>query len=354
MNKRIIGLDVARAIAIVGMMMVNFKVVLGNGKPVWLADWSSIIDGKFSAIFVVLAGIGIALMSKGKVTAEAQAAVRIRIVKRAVFLFILGLMFYLIWPADILHYYGVYMLITAAVLYASPRLLIILSTVLILGYMVLVSAFDYTQAWNFKTYEYADFWTLNGFVRNLFFNGFHPVIPWVSFMLYGLWLGRQDLQDGYFVRKIFRLSGIMYLLIQVSSILILQLFSGVSAAELESIKVLFGTAPMPPTPIYMFTGITFATFIISACILVSSRFIQHRWIQALASTGRMALTIYILHVVIGIGIFEEPLMAGEEVMSLSFSLVYALSFSVLCILISTLWLKKFKSGPLEWLMRKVT
>lgn len=354
MNRRIIGLDVARAIAIIGMIMVNFKVVLGNGRPVWLADWTSIIDGKFSAIFVVLAGVGIALMSKGKQSQEAQQAVRVRILKRAAFLFVFGLLFYLIWPADILHYYGIYMLITAAVLYASPRLLLLLSTVLVFGYMVMLSAFDYQQAWNFKTFEYADFWTLNGFVRNLFFNGFHPVIPWVSFMLFGLWLGRQDLQDGFFVRKIFRLSGIMYLLIQLSSIGILQLFSGLSVQELEAVKMLFGTSPMPPTPVYMFTGISFAVFVISGCILMSSRFIQSRWTQALASMGRMALTIYVFHVVIGIGIFEEQLTKGEEVMSLSFSLIYSLSFAVLCILVSDFWLRKFKSGPLEWLMRKIT
>ena len=354
MNKRIIGLDVARAIAIVGMIMVNFKVVLGNGKPDWLANFASIIDGKFSAVFVVLAGVGIGLMSRGKETAEAQAEVKMRLLKRAAFLFILGLVFYLVWPADILHYYGVYMLITVFVLYASPRLILLLATVLILGYFVLISAFDYEQAWNFETFEYAGFWTIKGFVRNLLFNGFHPVIPWVSFMLFGLWLGRQDLQNGFFVRKIFRLSGIMYLLIQLSSIGILKLFSGVSAEEFELVNAMFGTSPMPPMPVYMFNGLSFAVFIISGSILFSSRYIQHRWVQILASMGRMALTIYVLHVVLGIGVFGESIGQGKPAMSLGFSLVYALSFSVLCVLISDFWLRKYKHGPLEWVMRKIT
>jgi len=353
MNKRIIGLDVARAIAIIGMTMVNFKVVLSNAKPDWLSDWASLLDGKFSAVFVVLAGLGIAFMTKNKKGIEEQKIARVRVLKRALFLFLLGLLFYLVWPADILHFYGVYMLITALVLYASPRLLLILSTTLILGYFLLISTFSYEESWNFETFEYADFWTVKGFFRNLVFNGFHPVIPWVSFMLFGLWLGRQDLQDSYFVRKMFRLSGIMYLLIQVSSILILQLFSGVSAEEYELVKVIFGTAPMPPMPIYMFQGLAFSTFVISGCILFSSRYIQKRWIQGLAAMGRMALTIYIVHVFLGIGVFYESIESGNP-LSLSFVLLYALSFSFLCLLFSDFWLRKFKFGPFEWLMRKVT
>ena len=50
---------------------------------------------------------------------------------------------------------------------------------------------NYEIGWNFETLEYQGFWTINGFIRNLFFNGFHPVIPWTSFMLFGYWFGKK-------------------------------------------------------------------------------------------------------------------------------------------------------------------
>jgi len=42
---------------------------------------------------------------------------------------------------------------------------------------------DYEAGWDFTTLTYTGFWTIDGFVRNLFYNGFHPVIPWFAFML---------------------------------------------------------------------------------------------------------------------------------------------------------------------------
>jgi len=61
MNSRIIGIDVARALAVIGMVIVNFKVVLGEKGQNWVKLLASVFDGKASATFVVLAGVGIAL-----------------------------------------------------------------------------------------------------------------------------------------------------------------------------------------------------------------------------------------------------------------------------------------------------
>lgn len=67
MNKRIIGIDVARALAVIGMILVNFKMVLGQQGETWVKQFSSLLDGKAAATFVVLAGIGIAFMTNSAV-----------------------------------------------------------------------------------------------------------------------------------------------------------------------------------------------------------------------------------------------------------------------------------------------
>ena len=61
--------------------------------------------------------------------------------------------------------------------------------------MVLVNflmLFDYETGWNWRSLEYTGLWTADGLLRHLFFNGFHPVVPWTAFLLLGMWLGRQD------------------------------------------------------------------------------------------------------------------------------------------------------------------
>ncbi len=40
--------------------------------------------------------------------------------------------------------------------------------------------------------------------------------------------------------------------------------------------------------------------------------------------------------------------------SVEFSVTYALVFSLFCIVFAVIWRKHKKSGPLEWIMRKVT
>jgi uncharacterized membrane protein YeiB len=67
MNKRILGIDVARALAVIGMIIVNFKIVLGENGENWLKTFAHLFDGKAAATFVVLAGIGLALLTNSAV-----------------------------------------------------------------------------------------------------------------------------------------------------------------------------------------------------------------------------------------------------------------------------------------------
>jgi uncharacterized protein len=357
MKQRIIGLDVARALAVIGMIIVNFKVVFGAEGQSWAKSFASIFDGKAAATFVVLAGVGLALMTnsaiKHKDRHKLQIA-KIRIAKKALFLFVLGLSYIAIWPADILHFYGIYMVIILMVLPFKERTILILGSTLIFFYPMLVIFWNYETGWDFISLNYQDFWTFKGFIRNLFFNGFHPVMPWTAFMLFGYWFGKQDLHNDKFIKKTFLLSTLIFISIQILSYLSISfLAEGNQEAALELTEIL-GTNPMPPLPFYMFNGISIAFAIISACILIARRFEDSIIIGALHKTGQLALTFYIAHVIIGMGIIE--LVAPEKMgnYTVEFSVSYALVFSLLCIVFAVIWRKYKKSGPLEWIMRKLT
>ena len=63
MKKRVIGYDLARALAVIGMVVVNFKIAMGaeQNDPAWLVGIVGLIDGRAAATFVVLAGVGLSL-----------------------------------------------------------------------------------------------------------------------------------------------------------------------------------------------------------------------------------------------------------------------------------------------------
>ena len=81
MKTRIIGFDLARAYAIFGMFIVNFNTVFGshtnhNG----LSGFLNLFNGNSSTLFVMLAGMGVALMTnRNDYTLEERKNIKSRI-----------------------------------------------------------------------------------------------------------------------------------------------------------------------------------------------------------------------------------------------------------------------------------
>ena len=64
MKQRIIGFDLARAYAIFGMYIVNYNTVFGSHNDNSLmGKFLSMFSGNSSTVFIMLAGMGIALMT---------------------------------------------------------------------------------------------------------------------------------------------------------------------------------------------------------------------------------------------------------------------------------------------------
>ena len=75
--------------------------------------------------------------------------------------------------------------------------------------------------------------------------------------------------------------------------------------------------------------------------------------MAIAPAGKMALTNYIGQSLIGTFLFTQLGLGIRGVGPTSWTLL-ALGIFLLQVLISTLWLKYFHYGPLEWLWRSAT
>ena len=306
---------------------------------------------------MVLAGVGLALMTNSAVQNNHIEKIKIgkaRIIKRAIFLLVIGLIYMPIWPADILHFYGVYMAITVLFITVSPRITFGSAFVIILIYPLSMMLFDYEMHWNFETMTYFEFWSLDGFVRNLFHNGFHPVLPWVAFMLIGLWFGKQELTNDAFVKKAMWRSLGIFIIIQILSYLSIELLSEGDSIARQELQEILGASPMPPLPVYMFSGSALAISIISICILIANKFENSPIVDALYKTGQLALTFYVAHVIVGMGVVYLFIPEGMGVLSLEMATLYAFGFSIACILFAIIWRKYKETGPLEWIMRKLT
>ncbi|QWG30896.1 DUF1624 domain-containing protein [Bacillus mycoides] len=356
-KKRIIGLDFARAWAMFGMLLVNFMVITGaegNGPPL-LKTFMSLFEGRASALFVILAGIGITLMTKSSVASQEKIKIntsRILIWKRSLFLFILGLLLYVMeWTGDILHYYGVYLFIAALLITVRRTILIWLSIIILLAAQYLQLTFNAFEGWGgtIPFINYIDFWTLKGFLRNLLFNGYHPIFPWFSFFLIGMIIGRLDLHNRQIRHRLLLLGLTVTLIIELLSKALTHLFIPYIGEEASTF--LFNTGPILPNILYVASATGSAIAILIICLHLTEKYEKNWFFTSIVQTGQLTLTHYVSHVFIGIGLLI--LLNRIEYQTLLFVLLFATGFFIFSVLFSVLWRKKFPRGPIEWIMRKL-
>lgn len=355
-TKRIAGLDLARGFAIIGMVLVNFKVVMGAEEvgPRWLRAIGAAFDGRAAATFVVLAGIGSSLGSRRAREADDGGDRRVAqatLARRGAFLFVLGWLFYPVWPADILHFYGVYLAIGAVVLFVPDLRLLRLTAAAIAVSFVFIVSFDYFANWDLDDISYQGIATPAGFLRNLFFDGFHPVFPWVGFYLFGIWLGRTDLRDRAWRRTLAVRSVVLVAVTEIAA----WVFLGPKGANLddlndESWRWLFSVEPLPPLPLYMVAGGGTAVLVIIGSIWLTEH-VSAAVLEPLVATGQLALTLYVAHVIIGMGVLDG--LGRLEDQSLAFAFATTAVFSVSAIAGAWVWRRHYDRGPLEWVMRRV-
>jgi uncharacterized protein len=357
MKQRIIGFDLARAYAILGMFIVNYNTVFGSFKDkTYLGQFLSLFSGNSSSTFVILAGMGIALMTnRAEYSLVEKAKLKSIISPRSWFLFAIGLLLYIWWPADILHYYGGYMHLALLVLFVPKKYYLWAAAFSIAVFHVLFTLIPYDTGWNFNTLEYKDFWTVAGFLRNTIYNGWNSIFPWVAYFFAGMWLGRLSWSDIKIQRNSFLLG--LILLVSISA---LQYWA--INTNLHKDLLLYITADyIPPFLPFMLSTFGFALMLISVFMYIGGKVEDNKLARLFASTGQMTLTHYISHLTIGMIIFS--LISGKQyaghmsktaAASPMFILLYAVCYFIISCIFSKVWTLKFKNGPIESIMRKIS
>jgi len=116
------------------------------------------------------------------------------------------------------------------------------------------------------------------------------------------------------------------------------------------VTFLFSTSIIPPLPQYMLSAICSSLIIIVACVFIYQKYAHLNLLNYLAKTGQLSLSIYIAHVIVGMGLIEY--LGLFDTSSIEMALLSAIVFCILSIVFSNIWLKYFKLGPFEILFKK--
>lgn len=342
---RLTGLDLARAWAWLGMLVVNFRVAMGVHKdpnaPAWLQAAVEALSGHAAALFVVLAGMGLALATRKLRGSELWNWVA----RRALFLAAIGGLNLMVFPPDILHYYAVYFVLGALVLSVPRSLWPWITAGLVLTWPLLALTFDYNAGWHWPTLTYEPLDSTAVLVRHTLFNGWHPLFPWGAFLVWGLWLQGLQLEQTRTAHRLLA-GGVVAALLGFA-------LHRVGMAHLSAQwHGLIGLQPLPPSPLYVLTAGGIATALIGLALLAVRG--GHSW-QWLTPMGRMTLTLYLAHILIGMGTMEALGLLQPLRQSGLWEVVGAAAlFAVLAGGFAWAWSLRFRQGPVEELMRWLT
>lgn len=364
MRQRIIGFDLARAYAIFGMFIVNFTFCFGSFQDNSnLGKFINLFIGNSTSIFIICAGMGLILMTnRDKYTYEEKNKLKSVILKRSWFLFVVGLLLYTWWPGDILHFYGGYMHIATFLLFIPRRYYLWLAVSAIIIYNILQLFIPIFTSWNMETTQYTDFWTPIGFLRNTFYNGWNSVFPWFAYFSIGMFLGRLNWQDKKIWKRLFIIGFSLLAVFKALRLFIKYDFENIHRHQFYIKSWFYLMEDYFPTniPFIMITT-GWALMVISFCMYLGDKFPTGKFITLLVKTGRMTLSHYVIHMTIGVLVFSKlfnknytgfPQTADPT--KPIFILIFAILFFAFSVLFSYLWTKKFKNGPLELLMRKIS
>ncbi|WP_347110598.1 heparan-alpha-glucosaminide N-acetyltransferase domain-containing protein [Paenarthrobacter sp. S56] len=200
---RLAGIDAARGAALLGMMTTHLLPTFGPA-PAWAPTWIGLtFSGRSSALFAVLAGIGLALASGKEEPRQGPElwAARRAVATRAVVIGAVGLMLggLDVNIAIILVHYAVLFLCILPFLGLRARALWVWATAWILlapqlAYLARPALLDATPALQLGHNPGTDDLSTPGrLLADLFFTGYYPVFQWIAYLLIGLAIGRMAL-----------------------------------------------------------------------------------------------------------------------------------------------------------------
>lgn len=289
-TSRVTGLDVARALAMVGMTVAHFvehDAATGLGGSV-----RDFVDGRAMPLFVLLGGIGVTFLTRRAPRPDRDLAVR------AAILFPLGL-----WLQEattdiaiILQYYAIFFLLSIG-LRRLPDAALLAAAGIVTGLGAVTKqvlappALPSYGGWDGLS-SLAD----PGLWWAILVNGYYPFLPAGAFFLVGMWLGRQRLDERSATKLVAVGAGLALIGSWIGAWVGEQVgaFGDDSAPEGFRWQRLFDATGHSEMPAWVIGTTGSALAIIGLAILAT-----RRWnLRPLVVLGQMALTFYVFQALV--------------------------------------------------------
>ncbi len=353
---RLIGLDVTRAIALIGVVVMNYHGNLndqGNGTDLWhrlFNVYSGVLSTRFAATFVLVAGIGTALLSRRAFEEKHEVSkLRIRLIRRGALLLLGGYFLNHAWPGTILFYYGAYFILSALfIMWKSRSIILVAITTAITA--TVVSTWEANQAHLGQSTSWMHPRNIHS-VKDLFLRIFidytHPVFPWLAFFCLGIVIGR-NLEA---VTKKWRQISVMSCAIISMCYVITSILDHQDSRSNAVIHVFTSMQPFTRGLFYSLTSAAIALLAFLVINQFAKNYQDARLIVHLQRSGQVTLSLYLLHVLIYYVFVEWSSMITAT--GLETALIFAGVFWLFAITIASWWQHHFGQGPAERLYRAI-
>jgi uncharacterized membrane protein YeiB len=362
---RLLGVDVARGLALFGMMAVHsFEVFTDSGSP---SAATVVAGGRSAATFAFVAGVSLTFLSGGRagLTGRRRYAAAAGIAVRGLIIGLIGLALGYLGSAEvILPFYGLMFLLAIPLLGLSPRVLALLSLGFAVGGPVLL-VIAARHGLSFADIDTSP--TLTTAVedparlaRMLVLTGAYPVVAYLTYVCAGIAVGRLDLASNRVAGRLLAGGLTAAVLAQLVSWILLHPVGGlsrlvaagggatggdgVSAAnrflwephQSSSWWYLALASPHANTPLDLIHTTGVAAAVLGGALLLTTRSAAARLLRPVAAAGSMTLTLYGAHLVLlTTGVQDEV-----PALFLLFMVVAGTGFAVL-------WRRHHAQGPLE-------
>lgn len=353
---RITGVDVARGIALLGMMAVHsFDVVDEQGEPTWA---TAVAAGRSAATFVLIAGVSLAFMSgRRRVVRGAQrTAVSAGLVVRALLIGAIGLALGMLGDLHgvdgILAFYAVLFLLAIPLLGLAPAVLAGVAAAVVVAGPVLVVATAGTPLAERAPDIDPSFATVLedplGVLIQVFVTGEYPVATYLAYICVGLAIGRLDLGSRRVAWWLLGGGVVLAVVARLASALVLYRFGGFeslgadrellwqSQTPISSWWSLALPAPHSRTTVDLVHTLGSAIAVLGGALLLTRVPAVARLLSPLAAAGTMVLTLYSAHL-----LFLSTGLFGDSSVALYLAMVVGgVAFAVV-------WRRWVGQGPLE-------
>lgn len=361
LHGRLVGPDVTRALALIGVVVMNYHGYLnggaaaaepGDGFAARLFDpWTGVLSTRFAATFVLVAGVGVTLLtdrSRRSGDRTAVAADRWRLVRRGAVLYGGGFVLDWIWPGTILFYYGAMFVVAGIIFTLRTRWIATIgaasaiAAALVNWWAVVRTDDGRYPAWLLSP-RTLDTRSPRGLLFDTFVNGTHPLLPWLAFLCAGIVLGRR-VRDLRLVPTAVCGAGVVAVTYALSHFL-------TNGHAGDTVRVaLLSTSPFDRGLLYTLNAMGSSVFV----LCVASHLAQPRpsavAVRVLQVAGQTTLSLYVLHVLVFNLIVQRWALVRPT--GLDTALAFALGFWLTAIAIAWMWHRRFGRGPLEALYRR--